>query len=143
MKMIIQVFRPAVERACENEKPFSRNRKPKKVATNQKIKCSVPIQTSEFVHFETHPPPPPNPTTRLIITINTPQPKPPNFRKLGRAASQTGKNVQARKANQRREKQAAGNFYRRGPELYSLGKRAGYHTVNQAAKDTDKYHRCD
>src|SRR6266704_6236794 len=76
MKMIIQVFRPAVERACENEKPFSRNRKPKKVATNQKIKCSVPIQTSELVDCENNHATGANPTSRMVININKPQTKP-------------------------------------------------------------------
>src|SRR5882762_3418709 len=48
-KMMIQVFKPAVERALEWEKPFSRKRRPKKVAMSQNTRCSAPIQVTDLV----------------------------------------------------------------------------------------------
>lgn len=73
---MIHVFRPAVDRARENENPFSRNRKPKNVATNQKIRCNVPIQTREEVDCENSQATGANPINRIVININNPQTNP-------------------------------------------------------------------
>src|SRR6266576_1009632 len=52
MKIMIQTFKPAFERAFEWEKPVSRKRNPKKVAINQNTRCRIPIQTSDSVDWE-------------------------------------------------------------------------------------------
>src|SRR5439155_24953111 len=49
---MIQVFKPAEERACEWEQPACKKRSPKKTEMNQKTRCKTPIQRTDSVEVE-------------------------------------------------------------------------------------------
>src|SRR5258707_8306205 len=73
---MIQVFKPAVDRAFECEKPVSRNRSPKNAEINQKIKCSAPIHATELVDCENNQATGAKPISKMVISISSPATSP-------------------------------------------------------------------
>src|SRR6266700_811787 len=72
----IQVLSPAVERACEWENPWAKNRRPKQVATNQNPRCSAPIQATDSVDCENSQATGAKPTNNRLISISKPATRP-------------------------------------------------------------------
>ena len=75
-KITTQVAKPAVERACECEKPVTRNLRPKQVAINQKHKWSAPIQTMDSVDCENSQATGANPTSSVVMSMSKPATSP-------------------------------------------------------------------
>ena len=75
-KMIIQTFSPAFDLARECEKPFSRKRKPKKMAINPKTRCNTPIQAIDSVEVENNHAIGAKPIKRMVMRVSNPATNP-------------------------------------------------------------------
>ncbi len=78
-KMMTQVFKPAWDRAFEWENPVCKNRRPKMVAMNQKIRCNVPIHASDSVDCEKIHATGAKPMSKIVISIEQSRQQPANF----------------------------------------------------------------
>ena len=76
IKITTHVLKPALDRACEYEKPDFRKRSPKMVATPQNNRCRVPIQAADSVDWENSQATGAKPMSKSVINVSKPATSP-------------------------------------------------------------------